>query len=205
MWKRLTCSSLVASSALALPSLTGTVQDESKQPIADVKVAIWQAVGEKRTAISDSAGAFALTDLAEGEYLLSAEKRGSALFLGAVRLKGDAAHPVIIQMLSAKSKYHVAAGAALRTAHLLSSPEITQLHLTWKEMPVPPPKHIKGSVLLGVVMLTDGTLDDLAVLSGPKEPLAESALVAVQKWRYSPAMSGDVTHEVAFTIEVNFH
>ena len=199
----------VASSALALPGLTGTVQDESKQLIADVKVAVWQTGGEKHATASDSAGAFVLADLAEGEYLLRAEKRGMALFLGAVRLKGDAAHPVIVHMTAAHSKHEVAAGAALRVAKASEAegdahPVIIQPSLIWREMPAVPKSNKSGAVHIAAVLLTDGTLDELAALSAPDEVLAMSALAAVIRWRYLPALANGVAHEASFTIDVNF-
>jgi len=209
MLKPLSCALMLASSALALPSLTGTVQDESKQPVADARITVWGTGGEKHTTSSDSAGAFVLADLAEGEYLLSAEKRGEARFLGAVRLKADAAHPVTIHMTAAHSKHEVAAGAALRVAKASETEadahvDITQPRLIWREMPAAPKSRKSGAVHIAAVMLTDGTLDELAALSAPDEALTRSALAAVMRWRYSPALVNGVTHEVSFTVDVNF-
>ena len=209
MLKAMLSALVVASSALALPSLTGTVQDELRQPIAGARIAVWQTGGEKHATSSDSTGAFMLADLAEGEYLLSAEKRGLALFLGAVRLKGDAAHPVTIHMTAAHSKHEVAAGAALRVAKASEAegdahPVIIQPSLIWREMPAVPKSNKSGTVHIAAVLLTDGTLDELAALSAPDEALARPALAAVIRWRYLPALANGVTHEVTFTIDVNF-
>ena len=58
-----------------------------------------------------------------------------------------------------------------------------------KVKPVYPPEarqaHIKGTVLLRIVIDKEGRITDLKLVSGPKE-LAPAAISAVQQWHYRP-------------------
>jgi TonB family protein len=73
--------------------------------------------------------------------------------------------------------------------------------------PVYPPdakkKKIQGSVVLHALIGKDGKIDNLTVISGPKE-LQGSAIDAVSKWVYKPyLLNGDPT-EVETTITVTY-
>jgi protein TonB len=61
--------------------------------------------------------------------------------------------------------------------------------LVHKVKPVYPPEarqaHIKGTVLLRVLIDEEGRVAHLRVVSGPRE-LAPAAISAVQQWRYRP-------------------
>jgi TonB family protein len=76
-----------------------------------------------------------------------------------------------------------------------------------KVNPVYPPeakeKGIQGTVVLHAIIGKDGTVQQLAVISGPPV-LADSAIDAVKQWVYKPyLLNGDPT-EVDTTITVNF-
>lgn len=73
--------------------------------------------------------------------------------------------------------------------------------------PVYPPAakdaKIQGAVVLHAIIGRDGTIEDLQVVSGPKE-LLTSAVDAVRQWTYKPfLLNGDPT-EVETTITVNY-
>jgi TonB family protein len=64
-------------------------------------------------------------------------------------------------------------------------------------------KHIEGTVKLRATIATDGSVQHLEVKEG--DPiLAESALKAVKKWTYEPALVDGKPVEVEATIVVNF-
>ncbi len=62
---------------------------------------------------------------------------------------------------------------------------------------------ISGSVVLSAVIGTDGTIENLQVVSGP-EKLRSSALTAVRQWTYKPYILNGVPVSVQTTITVNY-
>jgi len=61
----------------------------------------------------------------------------------------------------------------------------------------------QGLVVLDAVIAQDGTVRRLRPVAGPRV-LAQSALDAVQSWRYRPYLSGGQALEVETTISVDF-
>ncbi len=76
-----------------------------------------------------------------------------------------------------------------------------------KVQPVYPPdaktKKIQGAVILHAIIGKDGKIDELTVISGPKE-LQESAMDAVSKWVYKPYLLNGEPTEVETTITINY-
>jgi TonB family protein len=62
----------------------------------------------------------------------------------------------------------------------------------------------QGTVKLYAVIGADGMLHNLEVISSVDPALDNSALQAVQQWRYEPYMCKDVPVEVQTTVEVNY-
>ncbi len=103
--------------------------------------------------------------------------------------------PVVAKPKPAKSApVHVPAETMFQA--LISSPE-----------PVYPPvartAHIQGSVTLHAIIAKNGTVKELEPISGLKI-FHESALNAVQQWRYKPYLVNNVPTEVDTTITVNY-
>jgi protein TonB len=65
---------------------------------------------------------------------------------------------------------------------------------------------IEGRVILQAIILKDGTVGEVEVLNcnRPNMGFEESAIGAVQQWRYKPAMQGDRPVDVYFTVRVDF-
>ena len=63
---------------------------------------------------------------------------------------------------------------------------------------------VDADVRVSTVILPDGTLDDLVILSAPDEGLALAALLAVRQWQYSPTYLDGQAVEADLTIDVNF-
>ena len=61
-----------------------------------------------------------------------------------------------------------------------------------------------GSVLLAIVVNTDGTADDIRVVKSLGMGLDEKAIEAVQNWRFKPGTNKGVAVRVRAQIEVNF-
>jgi protein TonB len=85
---------------------------------------------------------------------------------------------------------------------------ITKPKLTHRERPVYPGRAsregISGKVLLTLVIMADGSIADLSVLSSPHQALVEPALACVRKWRFKPAMKDGAPISVTATVEVAF-
>ena len=62
---------------------------------------------------------------------------------------------------------------------------------------------VSGTVVLHAIIGKDGTVQQLAVMSGPPL-LVQSALEAVRQWRYRPTLLNGEPVEVDTTIEVVF-
>jgi protein TonB len=62
---------------------------------------------------------------------------------------------------------------------------------------------IQGSVVMDAIIGTDGTVQQLQVISG-NPLLVGAALEAVKKWRYRPYLLDGIPAEVETTITVNF-
>lgn len=69
--------------------------------------------------------------------------------------------------------------------------------------PVYPDTDAEGTVVLHAIIGPDGTVQQLAVISGP-EPLRDAALDAVRQWRYQPYLLNGDPVTVDTTIVVNF-
>jgi periplasmic protein TonB len=87
-------------------------------------------------------------------------------------------------------------GANVQAANLISAPN-----------PVYPPlakmARQQGTVRFQATIGTDGTIEDLQVVSGPPL-LIPSAMDAVKQWVYKPTLFNGAPVEVSTTIDVNF-
>jgi TonB family protein len=98
-------------------------------------------------------------------------------------------------------------GPSVRTAAKDVSFNVSAAKLIHSERPDYPDSlkraGVQGTVVLSGIIRKNGTLDDLAYISGPKL-LAPSAIEAVKKWRYAPTLLGDEPVEVDTKISVVF-
>lgn len=65
---------------------------------------------------------------------------------------------------------------------------------------------IQGRVILQAIVLKDGSVGELEVLScnRPNMGFEDAALAAVAQWRYKPALQGSKPVDVYFTVRVDF-
>jgi TonB family protein len=84
---------------------------------------------------------------------------------------------------------------------------VSQGLLIHKVQPLYPPEarasQIQGTVILEAIIGKDGQIKDLKFVSGPKA-LVESAIGAVQQWRYRPYMLNNEPVEVMTQIQVKY-
>jgi TonB family protein len=63
---------------------------------------------------------------------------------------------------------------------------------------------VEGTVLLSVIIEASGTVSNIRVIRGLEPGLDKQAIVAVEKWRFTPAMKDGASVAVTANIEVNF-
>jgi TonB family protein len=63
---------------------------------------------------------------------------------------------------------------------------------------------LNGTVVLSIVVDTDGRVQDIEIVRGPGMGLEEKAIEAVQKWTFIPGREGCIPVKVRATVEVNF-
>lgn len=200
--------------AFGLPSFSGTVQDGPQGSIDGAKIKLWDAATKRSLETSSASGRFSLDSVNEGDYLFTVECAGHMPVFGAVRLIGEGPHDIEVVMLAAtQDRDLVGAGSALRGSRrpAPTSPtprSVKPAQVIRKVAPVYPRAdkraRVAGTVRIATLILSDGTVDDLVVLSAPDRSLAEAALLAVRQWRYSPTQLDGRAVEANLTIDVNF-
>ncbi len=65
-------------------------------------------------------------------------------------------------------------------------------------------KKIQGTVVLGVIIGRDGTVENISVQKTPAESLSKSAIEAVRTWRYRPYLLNGDPIEVETTVNVTY-
>ncbi|WP_162539403.1 energy transducer TonB [Granulicella sp. WH15] len=82
-------------------------------------------------------------------------------------------------------------------------------HVLHKVAPIYPDRarkgHISGTVLLHVIIGTDGHVHDLSVISAPDPELAIAAIAAVRQWTYTPYINNGEPASVDTKVTVNFN
>ncbi len=96
-------------------------------------------------------------------------------------------------------------GSTPRSVHIAAG--IIQGHLIHQVAPVYPAEarrdEIQGVVVLQVVINKEGRIDDVKYISGPKQ-LVQSAIGAVQQWRYQPYTLNGEPVSIETLVHVNF-
>ncbi len=199
----------------ALPIFSGTVRDAFQGSVDGANITVWDAGTGINARTSSSMGSFSLIGLAEGDYLFKVEKDGRLPVIGAFHASGRAPHNINVVMLNAGPQSAETAGAGSRLRDsvrpLRSSakpPEVKPAQLKKQVPPVYPEAErkagIKGVVRIAMVILPDGTVNDLVVLSAPNTNLGIAALSAVRRWQYSPTYLDDQPVEATLTVNVTF-
>lgn len=129
--------------------------------------------------------------------MFKVESDGRMPVYGALHLMADGDHEINVVMLPSvqENADAVGAGAALRDTvgppqEPAKPPKVKFPKLKKKVKPIYPEAArkagVEGRTRIAAVMLSDGRVEDLVVLSAPDKDLAIAALIAVRQWRYSP-------------------
>jgi TonB family protein len=214
MFKPFLLVAFLTSSAVASPSLAGIVKDAFTGLIDGASITVWDAETGKGVQTLSSMGSFSFNARAEGDYLFKAEKDGRLPVLGAFHL-ADEQHNINVVLLSAGSQDADAAGAgsplrdAVRPPRSSGKPpKVRPAQVKKKIMPFYPDAErnagVAGVVKIAMIILPDGSVNDLVVLSAPNSNLALAALLSVRRWQYSPTYLDDQPVEASLTVDITF-
>ncbi len=73
-----------------------------------------------------------------------------------------------------------------------------------KTMPEAREAKFKGSVMLSIIVDTEGIPRNIKVIKGSKYGLTESAVEAVKQWRFKPGGKNGKPVRVRAVVEINF-
>jgi TonB family protein len=160
-------------------------------------------------------GTFSLSGVNDGDYLFKVEKDGYLPVYGAFHLAGTDPHNISVVMLDSASHAPGTVGAASplrdskRPPRSASKPPVVKPASVKKKVTPRYPDATRrvaldGAVKIAMIILPDGTVDDLVVLSSPNDSFAEAALWAVRLWQYSPTYLDGLAVEASLTVDVTF-
>ena len=193
--------------------ISGTVFDPSGGVVPDAAVSVVQIeTGSAQNGKTNAQGDFSVSGLVSSRYQLEVRSPGFALFrqvvdsgeaarvypvlqLGAVRESVDVT--VELQQPAPAGPRRVRVGGNVQPARLLGAAK-PQYPETARS------RSAQGTILLQGVILTDGSLGGLRVLSAPDAELADAAMDAVKQWRYRPTLLNGQPVEIVTTIAVNY-
>jgi TonB family protein len=88
-------------------------------------------------------------------------------------------------------------------------PGITPPRVTHQVSPVNKPDargfRISGTVLIGLVVSSQGEPKEIRVIRSLDKDVDQSAVEAVQQWHFEAARQGDKSVAVRITVEIRFH
>jgi len=171
--------------------------------MAGVKISICKAdTSAKQEAVTTADGKFNLS-LSEGQYIMRMEKTGFPSTFSTFNVQPD----------SKLSLDFTVANSSIvplnpQPKHLRVGGKVAESNLTVKVPPVYPASakqaHIQGTVKLDLTITQEGVPQDLRVVSSPSDDLSESALEAVQQWRYRPVLLNGQPVEIETIVVVNY-
>jgi TonB family protein len=211
---------LCLANAFAASSLSGLVQDTSKAPIDGARLKLMPVPEGNPLETTSKGGRYSFPEVPKGEYVLAVGKSGFGIAVGAVRLAEGEQHELgfVLELAgdgvvkAAPPNREPSAGPSgeslAKTEPGPGKHKVKQAYLLQKVSPIYPSSarqaRISGTVLIEVLIGADGSVNDMLVTSAPSPDLAIAALVAVQKWRYSPVQIDGKRVPALTVVDVNF-
>ena len=215
--RRTFISGLLTSTALSAATISGSLFDTTGVAIPDATIVLHSAeTSADLNSTSGPDGKFTFGDLGAGQYILRVEKPGFADLLREFTVKQDSnIERGLVMQINGAQEEKVANGNAPSHMSQPFAPdrirvkgEVAESNLIRKVQPVYPATakaaHVQGTVLLQMVILKDGTPEEITVTSSPSSDLSQSALEAVRQWRYRPVLLNGQPVEVVTYVIVNY-
>lgn len=162
---------------------------------------------------ADANGEARFDSLSPGDYLIEVKSPGFAIWTKGVRLTKDSGAKLTATLIPGKiyESMKVTSSdqpAATPPQQIRIGGNLQAAKLISRVAPVYPPeakqKGIQGSVFMQAVILKDGRIGALEVLSSPDESLAQAASEAVKQWVYQSTLLNGNPVEVITRITINF-
>lgn len=194
-----------------------TVVDPSGARIADASISVDDGRGKlhvMRKTLGD--GVARVDSLPPNDYLVEVKAPGFQVATKGIRMQeqGGARIAIALDMGRIYETVKVKGGLAAPQAPPAPPTRIrvggnVQAAKMRNQVPVHYPQsakddRIEGTVFLQAVVLMDGTIGSLEVLSAPSPVLATAATDAVRQWTYEPTLLNGKPIEVITKINVNF-
>lgn len=208
-------AALLFANVAAAQSISGVIYDPEGAVIPNATVILVDpASATPAETKSGAAGEFSFSGLAPAAYRLEVRNPGFATYQQRVPVgAGETArvYPILqlgrvmetievtgsLRTTAAPAPARVRAGGRVDPPRMLKAPQPAYPASAQS-------RGAQGAVLVQAVILQDGTLGSLHVLSAPDPDLQAAALEALKGWRYAPAMLNGRPVEVATTVVVSF-
>ncbi len=207
---------LAALRAQAASSVAGAVLDASGAVVPNARLTLAAVEGPVREqTLTGEAGEFSIPPVPPGAYQLFVEKPGFQRLARLVRIAdapvrlnlvlrlGEVSEELVVTAPRSTSAIPPAVPRRVRVGGNVQAAKLVQ-----QAKPEYPQeardRGAEGGVLLQAVILMDGSIGGLRVLSSPDPALAEAATRAVREWRYQPTLLNGQPVEVVTTVTVNF-
>jgi len=198
-------------------TIEGTIYDISGAvvPGAEVMLLNTQTAGKSIQA-SGAAGEFRFASVTAGRYQLSVGAPGFRGHVQHVTMPESGSVPpvdIVLQLGGVRESIQVRASGnpappRATPRRIRVGGNVVASKRVWFQQPEYPERArsegIEGAVLLRAIILMDGSLGSLQLLSAPSPELAKAAADAVQQWRYQPTLLNGQPVEIETTITVNF-
>jgi hypothetical protein len=212
----------------AQPGITGSVKDPSGALVADAKIRVSSADGQRiEVGRSGDDGAFLIAPIPEGLWSIEVTKPGFArLLLEKVQIAGAAPTPLqlTLHMGGLRESMSVigdvpaaptpaaatpASATAATAKRLRMGGGVMAAKLLKRVPPQYPPEckadRVQGTVLLRAVISKAGAPLSLEPMNRLVDGrLVESAIAAVQQWRWEPTLLNGEPVEIMTEIEINY-
>jgi TonB family protein len=205
---------LFAASSLFAGAISGTVFDPSGAVVPNANVWLLNLdSGIRQMGVTNAQGDYSFTSLPDGRYQVEVGKPGFALARDVSSLRNPDANlqvDVLLQLGSVRESVAIAGAHA----SAVSSAPPRRIRVGGNVQPAKlvrqvPPQYpegaqVNGTVLIRGVILMNGTLGGLMVLSAPDPALANAAVEALRQWQYQPTLLNGQPVETATTVNVDF-
>ncbi len=180
-----------------------TVLDTSNARISNALVSIEDGSGGTQTALrTGTDGVASASSLPSGDYLLEVRAPGFRTFARGIRLISTEGRALDL-ILSPDS-----AETAVGTSRIRVGRSVQQAKIVHRVRPMYPQSAkqagSQGTVFLQAVILQDGRVGTLEVLSAPGPDLAAAAVEAVNQWVYETTYLNGTPVEVVTKVAINF-
>jgi TonB family protein len=218
-----------AAVAQVFGTVAGSVVDPTSAALADVTLVLTNTQTDAKHEVrSDRSGRYEFVGLVPGDYTLEARMPGFAMLRGRVTVTGQAVQQDL--RLEIGSLQETISVRASRSAPTVASPRTAGNPSPRKNPPAcgqapsggnlrPPLKlydvhplypsgaiaaGTEGTVTLKSRIGSDGTVEELEVVSAPSADLATAASEAVRQWLFDPTYLNCVAVPVTMNVTVNF-